>query len=216
MEPTAPSLARHALWRRSNDQVRGDLEDVPFFTALAIAQGGPVLELGCGAGRVLVPIALSGVAPAVGLDQSREALDGARGLFEAQRELQLRSRAVVLKHRPNAAFPPLPESILLMQGDATAFRMPCLSLHVHRSHFAHLHPRRGPALLLPLLPLPHRGGGLLAFSDYGRPDVDGPLADAGFDVLERYGWFDLRPWSSSAWHTVVIARPRWPDGTSHP
>ena len=33
------------------------LEDLPFWLGLAAAQGSPVLELGCGSGRVLLPLA---------------------------------------------------------------------------------------------------------------------------------------------------------------
>jgi hypothetical protein len=32
-------------------------EDLAFFAGLAGTQGGPVLELGCGSGRILVPLA---------------------------------------------------------------------------------------------------------------------------------------------------------------
>jgi ubiquinone/menaquinone biosynthesis C-methylase UbiE len=31
-------------------------EDLPFWLKLAQQQGGPVLELGCGTGRVLIPL----------------------------------------------------------------------------------------------------------------------------------------------------------------
>ena len=33
--------------------------DVPFLLAQAAEAGGPVLEIGCGSGRLLVPLALS-------------------------------------------------------------------------------------------------------------------------------------------------------------
>jgi SAM-dependent methyltransferase len=42
-------------------------EDLPFWLDLARQQGGPVLELGCGTGRVLLPLALAGFRM-VGLD----------------------------------------------------------------------------------------------------------------------------------------------------
>ena len=42
-------------------------EDLPFWLELARQQGGPVLELGCGTGRVLLPLARAGF-PTVGLD----------------------------------------------------------------------------------------------------------------------------------------------------
>ncbi|MCI0484037.1 MAG: class I SAM-dependent methyltransferase [candidate division NC10 bacterium] len=44
-------------------------QDVPFFVEMAGQAGSPVLELGCGTGRVLIPIARAGVE-IVGLDFS--------------------------------------------------------------------------------------------------------------------------------------------------
>jgi len=35
--------------------------DIPFYVELAVASGGPVLEMGCGTGRVLLPTAHAGV-----------------------------------------------------------------------------------------------------------------------------------------------------------
>ncbi len=52
-------------------------EDVPFWTRLARQTGGPVLELGCGTGRVLLPVARTGVR-IVGVDRSAPMLSRAR------------------------------------------------------------------------------------------------------------------------------------------
>ncbi len=43
--------------------------DVPFWRRVAIGAGGPVLELGCGTGRVSLPLARAGVN-LVGVDRS--------------------------------------------------------------------------------------------------------------------------------------------------
>lgn len=51
--------------------------DVPFWTRLASAAPGPVLELGCGTGRVALPLARAGV-DLVGIDRSEAMLDRAR------------------------------------------------------------------------------------------------------------------------------------------
>lgn len=51
--------------------------DVAFWQRLALAAGGPVLELGCGTGRILVPVAKAGV-PIVGIDRSAPMLARAR------------------------------------------------------------------------------------------------------------------------------------------
>jgi SAM-dependent methyltransferase len=44
-------------------------QDVPFWQALTRREGGPVLELGCGTGRVTMPVARTGVRT-VGIDRS--------------------------------------------------------------------------------------------------------------------------------------------------
>jgi ubiquinone/menaquinone biosynthesis C-methylase UbiE len=51
--------------------------DVPFWRALALHHGGPVLELGCGTGRISMPLGRAGVA-LVGIDRSAPMLDRAR------------------------------------------------------------------------------------------------------------------------------------------
>jgi SAM-dependent methyltransferase len=52
-------------------------EDIPFYVALARETGGPVLELGCGSGRTLFPLAQAGFE-VVGLDSSEAMLRKAR------------------------------------------------------------------------------------------------------------------------------------------
>ena len=49
-------------------------EDIPFYVEEARKSGGPVLELGCGTGRVSIPIAGSGV-DVVGLDSSEAMIE---------------------------------------------------------------------------------------------------------------------------------------------
>ena len=51
--------------------------DVPFWRNLAVHAGGRVLELGCGTGRISLPIAHAGV-PIVGIDRSGPMLTRAR------------------------------------------------------------------------------------------------------------------------------------------
>ena len=52
-------------------------DDISFYVEEARRAGGPVLELGCGTGRVAIPVARSGVE-IVGLDSSPAMLDRAR------------------------------------------------------------------------------------------------------------------------------------------
>jgi len=51
-----------------------DRQDVTFFVEAAQKSGGPVLEVGCGTGRVLIPTARAGIE-IVGLDLSAHMLD---------------------------------------------------------------------------------------------------------------------------------------------
>ncbi len=51
--------------------------DIPFARALSLEAGGPVLELGCGSGRLLLPLARAGV-PVTGVDNSPAMLQRAR------------------------------------------------------------------------------------------------------------------------------------------
>ena len=54
-----------------------DRQDVSFFVEAAQKSGGPVLEVGCGTGRVLIPTARAGLE-IVGLDLSPHMLGGCR------------------------------------------------------------------------------------------------------------------------------------------
>lgn len=68
--------------------------DVGFYVGEAVAAGSPVLELGCGTGRILLPIAEAGV-DVVGLDASADMLAIARDKLAASRpDVQRRARLV--------------------------------------------------------------------------------------------------------------------------
>jgi len=67
--------------------------DVAFWQRLAAAQDGPVLELGCGTGRIAVPVARAG-ARLVGIDRSAEML--ARGR-QRLRRAKLADRAFLVR-----------------------------------------------------------------------------------------------------------------------
>ena len=56
-------------------------DDVRFYVDLARGAGGPVLEVGCGTGRTLIPCAEAG-AEITGLDLSADMLDHCRRLLE--------------------------------------------------------------------------------------------------------------------------------------
>lgn len=63
--------------------------DVPFWRRLALSQSGPVLELGCGTGRVTFPLARDGVRM-VGIDRSGEMLQRA-----VKRKRRLRKKQAI-------------------------------------------------------------------------------------------------------------------------
>lgn len=57
--------------------------DIDFYVAAARRSGGPVLELGCGTGRILLPTARAGVA-IVGVDSSPAMLDRLAGKLSTE------------------------------------------------------------------------------------------------------------------------------------
>jgi len=69
--------------------------DVAFFVELAQASGGPVLEVGCGTGRVLIPTARAGVV-IVGLDLSSFMLAICREKL-AQESPQVQARVQIVE-----------------------------------------------------------------------------------------------------------------------
>ena len=67
--------------------------DIPFWRTLALQSDGPVLELGCGTGRISIPLARAGV-PLVGVDRSEAMLSRARRRIKRGR---LSSRALLIR-----------------------------------------------------------------------------------------------------------------------
>ena len=76
-------------WENARTMAR---RDVPFWRRVAAAAEGPVLELGCGTGRVTVPLARAGI-PLVGIDLSSPMLHRARTRLRRTR-LAARARLV--------------------------------------------------------------------------------------------------------------------------
>ena len=70
-------------------------EDVAFFVDMARESGGQVLEVGCGTGRVLIPMARSGVA-ITGLDASPAMLKVCRSSLEREPE-NVRDRVTLVQ-----------------------------------------------------------------------------------------------------------------------
>src|SRR5207248_6403549 len=67
--------------------------DLPFYLGLAERVGGPILEAGCGSGRLLLPLARAGYE-VVGLDSSAAMLALAGGKLASDKALARRVRLV--------------------------------------------------------------------------------------------------------------------------
>jgi len=85
--------------------------DVPFWRNLALHCGGPVLELGCGTGRISLPLGRAGV-PLVGIDRSEPMLARARAGVR-RRRLSGRVRLI----RGDIRFLPFPDAIATPHRD---------------------------------------------------------------------------------------------------
>lgn len=86
----------HAFIAELYDQVIPYRErtDVAFYVDTAKQHGGPVLEVGCGTGRVLIPTARAGIE-IVGVDLSSSMLDVCRQrLADEPADVQVRARVV--------------------------------------------------------------------------------------------------------------------------
>ena len=68
--------------------------DVAFWQRLAAAQDGPVLELGCGTGRICVPVAQARAPASIGIDRSEPMLARAR---RRRRRARLHARALLVR-----------------------------------------------------------------------------------------------------------------------
>lgn len=88
--------------------------DVPFWRRIAAAAGGRVLELGCGTGRVSLPLARAGV-DLVGLDRSDQMLARLRS-----RLARTRSGGAMRRQRTNPPIHQLTNSLRLTRGDIRA------------------------------------------------------------------------------------------------
>jgi SAM-dependent methyltransferase len=215
---------------------RSVLEDIAHYVELAVAAGGPVLEVGVGSGRIAIPTALAGV-DVIGVDSSPAMLELAAAKAAAA------SVVVDLRLADMRALPRLGRFPLVTVPFRALLHLPTDHdrLAVLRSLFELLEP-----------------GGVLAFDVFhpdrqdiaethgrwierepgiseravwdeerGRLDLEVRTADAtarmelwwipperwhqllvesGFEQIEWYGWFDRRPPEPDGTDTVWIAR----------
>lgn len=98
--------------------VRRYLEAEIEFVRRRVGRDDRLLELGCGYGRALGPLAASG-AQVVGIDTSVESLDMARGSFRGVANVQLVAMDAVLPAFPSAAF----DVVACLQNGLSAFHV---------------------------------------------------------------------------------------------
>ncbi len=152
--------------------------DIPFWISLARRTGGPVLELGCGTGRVLVPLAQAGFS-VVGIDLSPAMLEVA----------QTKVQAAGVGHR-----------VELIQADALSLnlgrRFP-LAL-VALNSFGHFVEPGEPEQALDRVCAHLTADGILAL-DLTNP-VPGAFGETTGVVLHDY----TRPGPTPGWQTIKL------------
>jgi SAM-dependent methyltransferase len=82
-DDSTPFYATCAHFYDGDYEAAGYDHDIDFYVEAARRAGGPVLELGCGTGRILLPTARAGV-PIVGVDSSSAMLDRLAGHLETE------------------------------------------------------------------------------------------------------------------------------------
>ena len=75
---TEQTESQYDVWADIYDAVYSYVRaDIPFYLGEALSTAGPILELGCGTGRIAIPIAQTGV-DVVGIDSSHAMLERAQ------------------------------------------------------------------------------------------------------------------------------------------
>jgi SAM-dependent methyltransferase len=162
-----------AIARLYDPWSRGVTEDVGFYVDLAVEDGGPVVELGVGTGRIAIPTAAAGVR-VIGVDSSH-------GMLEVCREVA-RAAGVdgLLDLRVgDLREPPVDDRVGLVTCPFRAF------LHLHGDEDRLRALQSAHALLEP--------GGRLAFDVFepGRDDIEdthGRWLEREPGIFERADW----------------------------
>ena len=188
--------------------------DIPFWAAQAKAAGGPVLELCCGTGRVLVPCAAAG-ARMDGLDLTPAMVEACRARLAAsglKAEVAVGDmRDFTRPHRYALIFIPFNSFLHNSTQAEQVATLRCCREHLEsdgRLMLTVFHPRAGKLVehdgtprLVKTIPHP-AGAGSVRMTDTGRCDAveqriqverEVEMLDAGGAVLARHELkFDLR------------------------
>lgn len=212
-------------------------EDIAWYVELAVASGGPVLEIGVGSGRVAVPTALAGI-DVVGVDNAPGMLAMAAAKAEAL-GVAIELRRADMRDLPDLGTYPLVtvpfraflhlstdgerHAVLrslrgaLAPGGTLAFDV----FHPHPLDIIETHDRwmeREPGIHeRARWDASDRSLELTVRTDdaeatmhlwWATPnDWRRLLTEAGFGEIEVYGWFDRRPLSAASADSVWLARP---------
>ena len=201
-------------------------DDIPFYVALAqeaASQGQSVLELGCGTGRVTIPMAQAG-ARVTGLDNAGPMLEIARRKAEPARVdvtwVEGDMASFRLAERFGLVAIPFRSFLMLLTTDLQTSCLACIREHLVDGGMLALNFfNPDPAIVaMNRAPEPDDGEGqiygpLITRSErnlrmrYVFPDeMRSLLTNAGFEVEALYGWFDRRPFDDSSDEMVWIAR----------
>jgi SAM-dependent methyltransferase len=143
--------------------------EAEFYVGQALRSGGPLLEIGCGTGRIALPVAMSGVE-VVGLDSSEAMLDACEEKLEALGEL--------------------PGQVELVLGDMLDFelerRFP-LAFMAYRTLMHALEPEEQLCALRCAFDALEPGGRLILNLWAARPELIAPFVGLGAGALQLVG-----------------------------
>jgi SAM-dependent methyltransferase len=205
------------------------VDDIPFYVELAqeaAAAGHSVLELGCGTGRVTIPIAQAGVE-VVGLDSSPQMLEVARRKSEGIENLRWVEgdmASFALGERFGLVIIPFRSFLLLHTREDQEACLRCIRNHlvhggrlalnffnpdpVRRSYEGSSQEQEERRIIAAL-----RASGEIISHPYRnlrmryvfRYEMEHLLTSAGFHVDALYGWFDRRPYDDDSAEMVWLA-----------
>ena len=200
-------------------------DDIPFYVDLArqaALRGQSVLELGCGTGRVTIPVAQTG-ARTTGLDNAAPMIEIARrkaadaGVEVTWVEADMAS--FDLGTRFGLVIIPFRSFTLLLAEDAQTACLACIRSHlVDGGRLALNFFNPDPALIAKARvkvdgdderiygPLISRTERDLRMRYVFRDEMERLLTEAGFEVEALYGWFDGRPFDDDSDEMVWVAR----------